>query len=159
MNFIVKTDSNNQIKYFKEDVFSEHLKTYPNTPPINKILSTTVDINIYNTTLSKVICSTSNEGEKMPGYALHIDYSIRCNFKYLSSTSNNSIYLFSHSDMFNSCSIMLPEYINSVETEDIIFRKYFSLSYQILNIQNLLIEKDLIYSNITTLFIFNALVE
>lgn len=141
------------IKYFKEELFSNVVLKKENSKPIGDIVSVSVDTKINSTKLLNTSERTSNEGKKLTGKKLLIEVSLSYNIKYTSNTMEKYLYILKH-NITKIVYIVVPKEIDETLIEDFVRRKKVQLQYFV---EDLYVQKrtdDSIY--LRTLLLLNA---
>lgn len=133
----IDKDLPKDIKYFKEELFSNVISSSNLNKPILSIISASVDCNINSIKLINTQVRTSNEGQKLTGKKLLVEINISYKIKYLSDSKEKYLYI-----LKERCTkvvyIVLPKSIGDYKIEDLVRRKKIKVrSY----VENLYVEK------------------
>lgn len=123
----ISKDLPTNIKYFKEELFTNILNIENLKYPIDSIVSSSVDCKINSMKLINTNIRTSNEGQKLSGKKLLVDISIFYRIKYISDSKNKYLYVLKGS--FNKVIyIVLPTSINEQDIEGLVRRNKVKLT-------------------------------
>lgn len=154
INYVgVNEDLPINIKYFKEELIDNIFFKKEDAKPIEKIVSSSIDLKVKSIKLLNTPIRTSNEGKKLSGKKLLVELNISYNIKYTSNSLEKYLYVLKN-NITKIMYIVVPKEIEEVSIEDFVRRKKIQVQSFV---EDLYVEKrneNSVY--IRTLLLLNA---
>ncbi|MGL5694382.1 MAG: hypothetical protein ACRCXA_09905, partial [Peptostreptococcaceae bacterium] len=123
INYIgINEDLPTNIKYFKEELIDNVFFKSEDANPIEKIISSSIDLRVKSIKLLNTSVRTSNEGKKLSGKKLLVELNIQYSIKYTSNSLEKYLYVLKN-NITKIMYIVVPKEIDEVNIEDFIRRK------------------------------------
>lgn len=106
------------VKYFKEDIFTENLVIPPEKPRIERVLNVMTWPEVSSFKIIDTPVGYSNEGQRLTGVKLLADVKIKEKITYVANEVTQPVHA-THYEFFKSVFIILPTSINNVPIKDL----------------------------------------
>lgn len=116
------------IKYFKEELFSDIIIKSNKLRAIGDIVSVAVDTKIDSTKILNTSERTSNEGRKLSGKKLLVEVNLSYNIKYTSNTIEKYLYIIKH-NITKIVYIVVPKEIENTLIEEFLRHKKIQVQH------------------------------
>ncbi|MGL4731129.1 MAG: hypothetical protein ACRCW0_06065 [Clostridium sp.] len=106
-------------KYFKSILLNNEIFLSEDKPPINTLVTISLDATVGDIKIINTPIRTSNEGEKLLGKKLLVEINLKYKIQYTSYGREHYIYVLDHQTT-KTTFIVLPETINEERIEDLL---------------------------------------